>query len=201
MSQFENDETIVHDIENEVISTPELKLNEKSVVSYEEKTAGFWIRFWAFFFDSMIVGAIVGVLVNPIFYFMDWSLDKTNWYAPMAIISGLFNYSYFVLMTKIWQQTIGKMILGIKIKTINGEKLNWSTVLFREVVGRFINNTIPVIYIMVAFMPKNQGIHDLISDTMVVQEKVYIKKDKKITFLPESKDDILNQEDSITSSI
>lgn len=150
------------------------------VTEYEEKTAGFWIRFWAFITDGLIVTAIVSILVKPIFYMMGWNLSSSVWYAPITIISGFFYYGYFVLMTKYWQQTVGKMIFGLKVKSLKEQKLSWSTVLFRELVSRFINNTIWLPYIAVAFTPKKQGLQDYIADTIVVHEKVYVKNEKKV---------------------
>lgn len=35
---------------------------------YALKTAGFWIRLWAFLLDGLIISAVVGILVNPIFF-------------------------------------------------------------------------------------------------------------------------------------
>ncbi|WP_186278853.1 RDD family protein [Lysinibacillus sp. BW-2-10] len=173
MSEFEKD-TNVSNTESEIVPTPNMYATQE-IEQIEEKTAGFWMRFWAFIIDSLIVSAIVGILVNPIFHLFGWSLAENNWYAPMTIISGLFYYAYFVLLTKFWNQTIGKMIFGLKVKSINGAPLDWATVLFREVIGRFINNTIIILYVIAAFMPKNKGLHDVISDTVVVHEKVFIK--------------------------
>lgn len=150
------------------------------VEEYEEKHAGFWIRFWAFITDGLIVSALVSILVKPVFYLFGWDLSKSEWYAPMTIISGIFYYAYFIIMTKFWQQTVGKMIFGLKVKHLKEEKLSWGTVLFRELVCRFINNTIWLPYLMIAFTPKNQGLQDYIADTIVVHEKVYVKNEKKV---------------------
>lgn len=109
---------------------------------YAPKTAGFWMRLWAFIIDGLIVSAAVAIVINPIFYLMDWNLMKTPWYAPMAIISTIVYFSYFAIMTRFWQQTVGKMIFGLRVVRTDGERLDWLTVLFREVIGRFISNTI-----------------------------------------------------------
>ena len=200
MSHLENGDSNVNDIETSEESSLELEQHTtKTIVDhYEEKTAGFWIRFWAFAFDSLIVSAIVGILVKPIFHLFDWSLSESNWYAPMTIISAIFYYSYFVITTKIWQQTVGKMIFGIRVKQVNGDKLDWLTVLFREIIGRFICNTISIIYIMVAFMPRNNGLQDLIADTIVVHEKVYLKNKKEVI---KKKAEGFESENSITPSV
>lgn len=150
------------------------------VEQYEEKTAGFWIRFWAFLTDGLIVGAIISIFIKPIFYFLGLDLFSSDWYAPITIVSGIIYYGYFILMTKFWQQTIGKMIFGIKVKPLKEEKLSWGTVLFREFVSRFINNTIWITYLFVVIAPKNKGIQDFIADTIVVHENVYVKNEQKI---------------------
>ncbi|MEY9978115.1 RDD family protein [Lysinibacillus sp. RC79] len=145
--------------------------------NYALKTAGFWIRFWAFLLDGFVITAIGGILVNPIFYLMDWSLSETVWYAPISIISAIFYYSYFVLMTKFFGQTLGKMIFGLRVISLKHEKLTWSDVLFRDWIGRIINSIFMPLYILVAILPNNQGLHDFFADTTVVHEKVYIEKD------------------------
>ncbi|MEY9970325.1 putative RDD family membrane protein YckC [Lysinibacillus sp. RC46] len=145
--------------------------------NYALKTAGFWMRFWAFFIDGIIIAAVGGILVNPIFYLMDWSLSDTVWYAPISIISAILYYSYFVLMTKFFGQTLGKMILGLRVISLKHEKLTWSDVLFRDWIGRIINSIFMPLYILVGILPNNQGIHDFFADTTVVHEKIYIEKD------------------------
>ena len=150
--------------------------------------------------DILIVAAIVGIIVNPIFHLFGWDLSEIHWYSPMTIVSGLFYYAYFVLTTKYWQQTVGKMIFGLKVKGKTGEKLDWLTVLFRELIGRFISNKLPIIYVMVAFMPKNHGLNDIIADTRVVQEKVFIKRKKEVV-IENTQNDDFDSQNTISPSI
>ncbi|MEO4051934.1 RDD family protein [Solibacillus sp. CAU 1738] len=141
---------------------------------YTHKTAGFWMRFCAYIVDALIIAAIIGVIINPIFLLNDWSLADTVWYAPISIITTITYYAYFVIMTKLWQQTLGKMIFGLRVEKLNGEKLDWLTVIFREVVGRFISNVVFYLpYIIIAFTTKNQGVQDYVADTVVVHENVF----------------------------
>ncbi|UZM98672.1 RDD family protein [Lysinibacillus sp. MHQ-1] len=131
---------------------------------------------WAFLLDGFIVSAVVGILFNPIFYLMDWSLSESVWYAPISIISAVLYYSYFVLMTKFFGQTLGKMVFGLRVISLKHGNLTWSDVLFREWIGRIINNIVMPLYILVVILPDNQGLHDYFADTTVVHEKVYIEK-------------------------
>lgn len=151
---------------------------------YALKTAGFWIRFWAFLIDGLIISAVGGILVNPIFYLMDWSLSETVWYAPISIISAILYYSYFVLMTRFFGQTLGKMIFGLRVISLKHENLTWSDVLFRDWIGRIINTVFMPLYILVGILPNNQGLHDYFADTTVVHEKIYIEKNIVEPFLP-----------------
>lgn len=154
---------------------------EKIVVptekQYTHKTAGFWIRFCAFIVDVLIIAAIIGIIVNPIFQLNDWSLVDSSWYAPITLISTFIYYAYFVIMTKFWQQTLGKMIFGLRVQSLNEDKLDIQTILFREVVGRFISNVVFYLpYTIIAFTKKNQGVQDYVADTIVVHENIFVEQ-------------------------
>lgn len=199
MSENENYDSNISLPKDELV--PDLPKKQIQIIEQiEEKTAGFWMRFWAFVVDILVVAALVGIVINPLFHLFDWSLSEKHWYSPMSIVSGVFYYAYFAILTKYWQQTVGKMIFGLKVKGKNGEKLDWLTVLFRELVGRFISNKIPIIYLMVAFMPKNKGLNDMIADTMVVQEKVFVKRKKEVVADDPQIDD-LDTQNSITPTV
>ncbi|KGR84134.1 RDD family protein [Lysinibacillus boronitolerans] len=158
--------------------------------NYALKTAGFWVRFWAFLLDGFIISAIGGILVNPIFYLMDWSLSDSVWYAPISIITAIFYYSYFVLMTKYFGQTLGKMVFGLRVISLKHDQLTWSDVLFRDWIGRIINNIFMPLYILVVILPENQGLHDYFADTTVVHEKIFIEKASTPTTLPKQEEQI-----------
>jgi uncharacterized RDD family membrane protein YckC len=130
--------------------------------------AGFWMRFWAYLLDLIVVGSIERLLVKPLFRLLEIPLGEFNMFAPFSIASAIIFYLYFVLMTKYFKQTLGKMLFGIKVIDLKSEQLSWGTILFREWIGRFISATIVIGYIIVAFLPKKQGLHDLFSDTTVI---------------------------------
>lgn len=133
--------------------------------------AGFWMRFWAYLLDLVVIGSVNRLIIYPTFRAMDLSLIDNHPFAPIAIATALSFYLYFVLMTKYFGQTLGKMAFGLKVVQLNGESLSWGTILFREWIGRFISATIMIAYVVVAFLPKKQGLHDLFADTSVVHER------------------------------
>ncbi len=142
--------------------------DEPPACSLPVRYAGFWMRFWAYLLDLLVVGSIERILVKPLFRALDISLTEFNMFAPISIASAVIFYLYFVLMTKYFRQTLGKMVFGIKVIDLRQEKLTWNTVLFRELFGRFISSTVIVGYLIVAFLPKKQGLHDLLTDTTVI---------------------------------
>ncbi|MBS4173818.1 RDD family protein [Bacillus sp. FJAT-49736] len=134
--------------------------------------AGFWMRFWAYLLDLIVIGSIDRLIVKPIFKILDISLQDSRMFSPMAIAAAITFYLYFVLMTKLTGQTIGKMVFGLKVISMKEPKPSWGTILFREGIGRYISTTILILYLIVAFTPKKQGLHDLFADTIVVHENL-----------------------------
>lgn len=133
--------------------------------------AGFWMRFWAYLLDLIVIGSIDRIVINPLFRAIGIDLHSGDFFAPIAIATAITYYGYFVLMTKFFGQTLGKMVFGLRVVDLRGEKLSWSSVLFREWIGRFISTFIFILYILVAILPKKQGIHDLFADTSVIHEQ------------------------------
>ncbi|KZZ85664.1 RDD family protein [Bacillus sp. SJS] len=142
-------------------------------VRSEPVYGGFWIRFWAYLVDLAVIAGINAILIKPIFIFSG-SDGGSSMFSPKPLLELLIFFLYFVLMTKFLNQTLGKMIFGIRVVSLNQEKpLSWGTILFRELVGRFISKTVWIAYIVAGFTPKKQALHDLFADTAVVHENMY----------------------------
>lgn len=148
----------------------------EEVLYYEHMPAGFWIRFWAYVVDLLVIASVTSILAKPIFMLLGIETSSGAWYAPYAIVSAVLFYGYFVLMTKFFEQTVGKMIFGIRVISLKEEKLSWSTLLFREWIGRFLSVTILPLYWIVGFTKLKQGVHDFIADTTVIHEQAYQKQ-------------------------
>lgn len=87
--------------------------------------AGFWMRFWAYLLDLIVVSSLERLLINPLFRMLDISLTEFNIFAPITIASAVIFYLYFVLMTKYFNQTLGKMVFGLKVIDIKNDQLTW----------------------------------------------------------------------------
>ena len=151
-----------------VLTTTEHIQPPDSVSAYQR--AGFWMRLWAYLIDLIVIGSLSRLLVNPIFKIFDISLADTGVFSPYIIVDSVLFFGYFVLTTKFLTQTLGKMVMGLRVVSLNGEPLVWSTLIFREWIGRYISAVLMLGYIVIAFNPKKQGFHDMFSDTVVVLE-------------------------------
>ena len=132
--------------------------------------AGFGVRFIAYIIDLIVVAALGGLLNTYSFGLLNREL-----YFPILGEEGLSYvvamFSYFILMTYYFSQTLGKMIMKIKVETNKGTKLRMSDVLYREVIGRLLTTALfNIPYIAVIFTDKKKGLHDYIAYTVVIKE-------------------------------
>ncbi|UJL47482.1 RDD family protein [Virgibacillus sp. NKC19-16] len=144
---------------------------EATSSSLPRRYAGFWMRFWAYLVDLIVIFSINGILLSPFKFINDGASIDVGFWTLTGILGAVIFYVYFLLMTKFFNQTIGKMIFGLKVIRNDLRPLEWSDLLFRELVGRFIYRVFSfmvLLYIVVAFTPEKQGVHDMIGNTRVV---------------------------------
>ncbi|MFC4559066.1 RDD family protein [Virgibacillus kekensis] len=143
-------------------------------VREEPRYAGFWMRFWAYLADLIIVFSINGILLSPLKFIDNGAAVDIGFWTLAGIFSAIIFYVYFLLMTRFFEQTLGKMIFGLRVIREDFQQLRWSDLLFREVVGRFFHRVFfftGLLYLFVAFSREKQGIHDMIGNTRVVIER------------------------------
>lgn len=142
-----------------------------SNVVYRDRLAGFWMRFWAFLADLIIIFSINGILLSPLKVINEGIGINIGIWTLSGLMGGIVFYLYFLLMTKYLGQTMGKMIFGLRVIRTDKEPLQWSDLFFREVIGRFIYKAfffLNLLYFIVAFNKNKQGIHDMFASTTVV---------------------------------
>ncbi len=151
--------------------TPAVPPDETKPSRY--RAAGFWIRLLAFLIDLLVItglnaiiwDTLLPVATQPSFLYQ---VLHTN-----MLFLGLTGAAYFILMTRYFQQTLGKMIVGIKVVQRSGEPLSWITVIFRELVARSLSQIMGLNlgYMVCWFNAEKRCAHDFLSDTWVVYEK------------------------------
>ena len=132
--------------------------------------AGFWTRFVAYVIDMIVIYAISSLLNTISFGLLNKVLDFPI-LGEESLSYVIVMFTYFIAMTYFFSQTLGKMIMKIKVETNKGEKLSFADVVYRELVGRLLTIFLAYLpYLAVVFTNKKKGLHDFIADTVVVKE-------------------------------
>ena len=135
----------------------------------EQRYAGFWIRFFASFIDTILIVLLAAPLLTAI-YGQDYWMDPTQ---SNSTVDALFSYllpAVAVILFWIYRSaTPGKMILNIEIVDAKtGEKPSTG-----QFIGRYLGyyiSMLPVFlgFLWVAFDKRKQGFHDKLAGTVVV---------------------------------
>lgn len=155
----------------------------------ERKYAGFWWRFLAFILDQIVVSIAASILTIPlfaglgitVFSLSEMDLNSTEMLAIVGSMFGLYILTFALMIAFEWlyyslfesskhQATIGKMVCGIIVTDMNGERIK-----FGRATGRFFGKILSAMiiyigYIMAAFTEKKQALHDLIANTLVIKK-------------------------------
>ena len=132
--------------------------------------AGFWIRFVAYVIDMIVIYAVSSLLNTFSFGLLNKQLDFPI-LGEESLSYVIVMFTYFIAMTYFFSQTLGKMIMKIKVETNKGDKLSFTDIIYRELVGRLLTIFLANLpYLAIAFTNKKKGLHDYIADTVVVKE-------------------------------
>lgn len=142
----------------------------QSPLSRTSPYIGFWARFAAFSIDSAIVGVLTLSVFMPIIFFIGFSGSDNALVLGLIQVLGLcISPLYFIYFTHTSQSTLGKRFIGIKVLSESGYKLSLGKIVLRETIGRIISGiTLYIGYIIAGFTAKKQGLHDMISGSVVV---------------------------------
>ncbi|RID86535.1 RDD family protein [Peribacillus asahii] len=170
-------------------------LNETERTKY----AGFWIRLVASMIDGIIIGIPIFIIALMLGVFSLFSTGEisnfessydsysgdeyyeqsmTEFDVTMLIIqvvvwvlSIVIGILYYAGMhASKWQGTLGKMIVGIKVTDLNGQRIS-----FLRALGRYfatiLSSILYIGYIIAAFTEKKQSLHDFVAKTVVVYKR------------------------------
>ncbi len=131
-------------------------VSQPAVYAVSGRYAGFWIRFVAFIIDSVFVGLLMGVAV----------LISGPGFFLGLVIPWLYEA---LMLSSEPQATLGKMVLGITVTDIYGQRLTFGRATGRH-FAKFLSALIFCIgFIMAAFTEKKQALHDMLAGTVAIR--------------------------------
>ena len=112
--------------------------------------AGFWERMGAGFLDIVLVS-----LLAPIVH-----------YAPLGFLVAL---AYFTGMWAWKGNTIGGIVLGLKVVRMDGQPVTFAVALVRALAAAFSIVVLFLVFLWIAWDAERQGWHDKIAGTVVLK--------------------------------
>jgi uncharacterized RDD family membrane protein YckC len=143
---------------------------------------GFWIRVVACIIDAIILRVVVapvgfifgglglagGMMGRiPHFGFPFFGLGLLGGGVTIiALLFGSWLYEAFMESSS-YQATLGKMICGLKVTDLNGNRISFERATGRHFAKWLSSMILGIGYIMVGFTGRKQGLHDLLAGTLV----------------------------------
>ncbi len=127
---------------------------------------GFWIRVLAYLADAMIILLGLVVLGVPLYFLggIGIAIHTVLWFVgPIAY------FAWFTASER--QATFGKQLCGLKVEHAGtGQRISLLRSIGRE-LAKFVSGAILMLgFLIVAFTPRKQGLHDFLGATVVVRE-------------------------------
>ena len=143
---------------------------------FEPKYAGFWRRLGAFIIDTILVSLVTIVVGWIIFVFAGYSIDQIDSSESevtlldiVNIIGFFIGFLYFAILEgSRMQATFGKRAFSLKVTSLSGERIT-----IGKAIGRYISKivsgmTLFIGFLMVIWTDKKQGLHDMMTETLVI---------------------------------
>jgi uncharacterized RDD family membrane protein YckC len=151
----------------------------RPVVSTPARYGGFWIRFVAVLIDGILVqvvvvpfGALMGGAIGVAGVATSMPGEGTRLVSVIVgVVLGLLgSWIYEAAMeSSSLQATLGKMIFGMKVTDVNGNRISFMRATARH-FAKYLSSLILFIgYIMAGFTARKQALHDMIADTVVIR--------------------------------
>ncbi len=132
--------------------------------------AGFWIRFLAAVVDGIfftVVGFVIGFVGTTL-----WGSDVMEsrlMRASLTAFNLLFGSGYYIVCHWTWGQTIGKMVLKLRVVTVEGFPISLGASVLRY-IGYWLSTLILLIgYVMAGVRQDKRALHDLLAHTRVIR--------------------------------
>jgi len=146
--------------------------------------AGFGIRLLAWLIDflvllflSLIIGLISGFFIAFLLIYVSIVSADSSIVRFLSDFIGVFigfsvTLLYFTLFwSSKFQGTPGKIVLGLKIVDVNGNKISYFTALIRYISTIISSLLLGIGYLLIIFDGKKQALHDKLASTYVIKVK------------------------------
>ena len=159
----------------------------KTAIAY----AGFWRRVLAWLIDNtaltgvyVAIFAAVRVLSPDTFgsgpVLVNREVDYSALaatilaFANIAAVCAAIGWAYYVLLeSSPARGTLGKLALGLYVADVHGDPISYWRAVARNMLKLFSSLLIGLGWLMAAFTPRKQALHDMLAGTLVLRKSNY----------------------------
>jgi uncharacterized RDD family membrane protein YckC len=134
--------------------------------------AGFWRRVLAYLIDSVLLFGIQFLLTAGVI--LAGPVDLLS-LMNVALVSTAIGWAYFtILESSPARGTLGKMALDLYVGDVHGDPISYKRALLRNFMKSFSWLLLGFGFLMAAFTPRKQGLHDVLAGTLVLRKVRYL---------------------------
>ena len=150
-----------------------------------EPYAGFARRVFAVLIDCALIVIALAITATVLSQVMEPAADMMSAQRRASWASIVVWWLYYALLeSSPWQATPGKMVVGARVTNLAGERIS-----FLQATGRTFGKLLSAIilgigFIMVAFNPRKQALHDVMAGTLVIKTSVPFGSSNRVHSVP-----------------
>jgi len=166
-------------------------LTEPVVMKTSIAYAGFWRRLLAWLIDYTVLSGVyfsifaaVRILSPDTFgsgpVVVKGAIDESALVATILALSNIaavcsaIGWAYYVLLeSSPARGTLGKLALGLYVADVHGDPVSFWRALARNALKFFSNLLLGLGWLMAAFTPRKQALHDMLAGTLVLRSSNY----------------------------
>jgi uncharacterized RDD family membrane protein YckC len=146
-------------------------------VTDQTRFAGFWLRLAAYLIDLTLIYIVEGVLAVGVVMMSPREFNVVAVFYGLvnfAMVSAALSWAYFALFeSSPMQGTVGKYAVGIYVTDRHGDPITFWRASARYWLKMLSNLTLGVGWLLAAFTPRKQALHDMFAGTLVLGRQDY----------------------------
>ena len=134
--------------------------------------AGFWRRVLAYLIDATV---LVGVYLIIEFSVRILAPDNVDALTNIWAVCSAVGWAYYALMeSSPARATLGKLALNLYVADVHGDQISFRRAVVRNALKPLSTLVFFVGWLMAAFTPRKQALHDVLAGTLVLRKVNYL---------------------------
>lgn len=148
----------------------ELYKQEEDRTPVQLTYANFWIRFVALLIDGLLTSVVTAIILLTLGLPLVPDITDIEARLKMNLVNVAVGWLYHASFeSSSYQATPGKQAMGLFVTDTEGYRINFSRASWRY-FGKLLSGLLLLLgYILAAFTPRRQALHDLMAGTLVLK--------------------------------